>query len=449
MRVGVLGGGALGLTTAYRLAGQGHQVVIFERGDRVGGLAVSFEVGGSHLEKFYHHIFKSDRVIVDLIGELGLAQDLHWGRPRTANLWRGERLALDSVPAVLGYSPLPFFDRLRLGAGVAFLKLSGDHRRFERSTAAEWTRRWMGKQAYEVVLEPLLRAKFGENYRRIAMPWLWSRFHERTMSLGYLRGGFHRLYARLAERIADLGGEIILGREVVSVGGLPDERVRVLSRPTGSVAEPTEDAFDAVVATMPTRLFVKLAEGLPADYRARYDWGEHYGAHCLVLGLDRQLMSDNTYWLSVMEPGYPFLAAVEHTNYMPTSDYAGLHLVYLGNYLPMGDPLFGLSKEEVLARFTPFLRRINPEFDTGWVRELHAFQAPFAQPIVTLDYHEHIPPLETPIPNLYLANMFQVYPQDRGQNYSIKLANEVVRLVTGGSSRGQGRVILNVQKGEG
>ena len=428
MRIGVLGGGALGLTAAYRLAQEGHDVVVIERGDRIGGLAMSFEVGGSHLEKFYHHIFKTDRVIVDLIDELGLGADLYWGRPRTANLWHGERLALDSVPAVLSYKPLPFIDRLRLGAGVALLKVTSNYRVFARSTAAEWTRRWMGKRAYAVVFEPLLRAKFGGNYQRIAMPWLWSRFHERTMSLGYLRGGFHRLYARLGERIVELGGEIALNREVVRIGGLPDGRVRVLARATGSGEEPAEEVFDSVISTMPTRLFLKLAEGLPAEYRARYDWGEHYGAHCLVLALDRQLMTDNTYWLSVTEPGYPFLAVVEHTNYLPPSDYAGLHLVYLGNYLPMTDPLYKRSKEEVLEGYLPYLRQINPEFDLRWVRSSYAFQAPFAQPIVTLDYAEHVPPLETPIPNLYLANMFQVYPQDRGQNYSMKLANEVARL---------------------
>ena len=42
---------------------------------------------------------------------------------------------------------------------------------------------------------------------------------------------------------------------------------------------------------------------------------------------------------------------------------------------------------------------------------------------------EHIPPLDTPVPNLYSANMFQVYPQDRGQNYSVKLANRLASLI--------------------
>jgi protoporphyrinogen oxidase len=139
--------------------------------------------------------------------------------------------------------------------------------------------------------------------------------------------------------------------------------------------------------------------------------------------------------MNINDPGYPFLALVEHTNYMPKADYGGRHLVYLGNYRPMDDPLFAMSRDEVLAEFLPHLSRINPAFSPDWVTESWAFAAPFAQPIVTTDYRDHIPPFETPIPGLYEASMFQVYPHDRGQNYSVLLAEELVgRLTAGGRS---------------
>jgi protoporphyrinogen oxidase len=133
----------------------------------------------------------------------------------------------------------------------------------------------------------------------------------------------------------------------------------------------------------------------------------------------------DVYWLSIHDPGYPFLVAVEHTNYMPAADYGGRHLLYLGNYLPASDRRFRLAPSELLDWYLPFLRRINPSFERGWIGDVWVFQTPFAQPIVTVDYHEHIPPHETPLPGVYLANMFQVYPQDRGQNYSIEMAYRV------------------------
>jgi len=169
-------------------------------------------------------------------------------------------------------------------------------------------------------------------------------------------------------------------------------------------------------------------------FMRKYDWGNALGAHCLIIALDRPLT--DIYWLNINDPGYPFLALVEHTNFIPPSAYGGRHLIYLGNYLPMNHPLFKQSKEAVLAEFLPHLKRINPAFDASWVTESWMFAAPYAQPVVTPEFPKHIPPHETPIPNLYLANMFQIYPQDRGQNYAIAMANRLAqRLIAAGGGK--------------
>jgi protoporphyrinogen oxidase len=290
--------------------------------------------------------------------------------------------------------------------------------------ADEWLRTWMGRRGYELQWEPLLRTKFHDYYTQVALPWFWSRVHLRSSELGYLRGGFQQLYDRLAELVAARGGELLFGQSVTGISGAHDGSVRVC-------VEGREREFDRVVSTLPTRLTLKLTEGLPQAYRDRYDWGTALGAHCVVLVLDRQFM-ERVYWLNINDPGYPFLALVEHTNYMPPEDYGGRHLVYLGNYLPMDHPLFKASKDQVLAEFLPHLRRINPAFRDEWVTASHVFAAPYAQPLVTVDYPQHIPPHATPLPNLYLANMFQVYPQDRGQNYSIAMAERLARRLANG-----------------
>jgi protoporphyrinogen oxidase len=147
-----------------------------------------------------------------------------------------------------------------------------------------------------------------------------------------------------------------------------------------------------------------------------------------VLALDRPLTP--VYWLNVNDPGFPFMALVEHTNYRPASDYGGRHLIYLGNYRPMDDPLMTAAREQVLDDFLPHLARLNHAFDRSWVTDAWVFAAPFAQPIVTVDYRDHIPPFATPIPNLWTASMFQVYPHDRGQNYSIALAERLVERIS-------------------
>ena len=86
-----------------------------------------------------------------------------------------------------------------------------------------------------------------------------------------------------------------------------------------------------------------------------------------------------------------------------------------------------MSTDAVLADFGPALRRLNPDYERSWVRDAWSFAAPFAQPIVTPAFARTIPGFDTPVPGLFVANMFQVYPYDRGQNYSIQLAERLVK----------------------
>jgi protoporphyrinogen oxidase len=397
-------------------------VTVLEKEEVVGGLAASFDVGGAYLEKFYHHLFRSDRVITSLIEELGLGGKLVWKPAPTSSLIGGKTYAMD-VPHLLTFSALSPIDRLRLIGGMTYLKfLQRDYRGLEDETAGKWIRHWMGSATYETMWKPLFVQKFGPYAEQVAMPWFWSRIFCRSLSLGYLRGGFHQLYRALDERVRSLGGTVRTGQSVESIRATPDGPVEVM-------VNGAPETFDRVICTLPTRLFMRLAQGLSDAYRQQYDWGNFQGAHCVILSLDRPLT--DIYWLSIHDSDYPFLVAVEHTNYMPASDYGGRRLIYLGNYLPMSDRRFAMSKDELLDWYLPYLSRLNPAFDRSWIKNAWVFGAPYAQPIVTVDYHKHIPPHLTPLPGVFLANMFQVYPQDRGQNYSIEMAYRVADLALG------------------
>jgi hypothetical protein len=70
------------------------------------------------------------------------------------------------------------------------------------------------------------------------------------------------------------------------------------------------------------------------------------------------------------------------------------------------------------------------------VHERWLFKGPYAQPIVTTGYRRLIPEHRTPIPGLYLATMNQIYPEDRGQNYSIMMGERVAEMAMEDLERG-------------
>ena len=341
MEYAVLGGGALGLLTAYRLAQAGESVIVFEQEKIAGGLASGFQVeDGSDiwLEKFYHHLFRTDKTAIKVIQEMGLGERLEWLRPRTVSLLGGQIYQLDSPLTLLQFKPWRMDERLRVGAVLSYLKLVPPQF-LEGKRADPWLRRWLGKHVYEMFFESLFISKFGALYDQVALPWFWARFHDRTTQLGYLRGGFQHLYDRLAERVQQSGGKVLLGTRVEKVEQ-QDGRWRVESS-QGTWT------FDRVISTFPTRLTCRLIPALPESYRAQYDWGQAYGAHCLILSVSKQLT--DSYWINICDRGYPFTGLFEHTNFRLPAEYGGRHLLYLGSYRPMNDPLFTMSKEEVMA----------------------------------------------------------------------------------------------------
>jgi len=434
--VGVIGGGIAGLTAALRLAQAGHTVTLWERGPKLGGQAVAFPVAGTSLEHFYHHLFQSDREIVALIDELGIGDALLWLPSNVGYFADGKIWPLNGALDLLRLGFIPFRDRLRVGLVTAYLQRVKNWKRFEQVTAERWLRRALGKRAYERTLGAQLQAKFGRYTPQVAMVWFWGKIWLRTTSrrspldaekLGYIKGSFNVLIDALAAGARRAGADLRPGEGPTRL------------RPNGDgtwtvVLDGGEVCCDAVVATTPSPVLLRLVPELPDEYKAKLTGLTYEAAAVALLQLSRPLSS--IYWLNIADPDLPFTGIIEHTNFMPPSDYDGKHFVYLSKYLEPDHPYFSMPEADLIAAYLPYLKRINPEFEEGWVERWWVFRERAAQPIVTLNYSAKIPAHRTGLPGLYLANTSQIYPEDRGTNYSVRLGNRIAELVDGDLRRG-------------
>ncbi|HET7035366.1 MAG TPA: NAD(P)/FAD-dependent oxidoreductase [Thermomicrobiaceae bacterium] len=433
LRVGVIGGGILGLTAAYRLAKAGHDVILWERAPRLGGQAAAFPVLDTALEYFYHHLFTSDRDIAALMEEIGIGDKLLWLPSNVGFYADGTIYPLNGALDLLRLDAIPLSDRLRVGLATLYLQKTKKWDKFERVTAAQWLRRAVGRRAFDKVWGAQLRAKFGPRYDQVAMVWFWNKIFLRTQSrrspleqerLGYILGSFNVLIDRLAEAIVEQGGVVRAGVGTDALERREEEGGWLVRTSEGEAVE-----RDVLIATVPSPILARLVPDLPEEYRAKLSGAVYQGAVTMLLQSRRPL--SNIYWLNIGDPSLPFTGIIEHTNFIGPEHYKGRHFIYVSKYVEQDHPYSTMADDELLAEYVPYLQRINPEFSREWIEQFWVFRERAAQPIITLNYSERLPALRTPLPGLYLANTSQIYPEDRGTNYSVRMGNTVAALVEG------------------
>lgn len=429
MRIGIVGGGVAGLAAAFRLLQKGYEVHVYEAGPSWGGLVRTFEIGGGRIECFYHHLFTTDTTVVRLIEELGFGDRLTWRDSKVGIFYDGRIYNFVTPLDLLRFRPVSLIDRLRLGLMGLYLRRQNDGSRYERVTAKKWISRFAGQRNWDVVWGPLFRGKFGEMADQIVLIWFWNKIRLRFSSrrgpaqkevLGYLLGSFGVYIDELVERIRGQGGHLHISTPVQRV---VTENGRALGLAVGEETVP----FDAVIATVANKVFLRLAPDLPQDYAALCQGITYQDALCLVLALKRPL--SHVYWLNINDRSVPFLALIQHTNFIEPEHYGGHHILYVSNYLDKASPLLQMSEEELWELYRPHIQRVNPDFDDSWIVDRWLFKGPDAQPVFTVENAGRVADHRTPFQGLYLANMSQIYPEDRGQNYSIALGEKVAELV--------------------
>src|SRR5688572_17345148 len=200
------------------LSKAGHAVTIYEKYPSFGGLASAFDIAGTKLERFYHHIFSTDLDILELIHELGIEDKLGWHDENNANFHGGKLYSISPAWRLLLFDALSIPDRLRLAGWSKYLSTLKDHKPFENVTAKEWITQRMGPRVWEVMWEPLFKSKFGAYADQICMTWFFGRLKARfgpsrkgapQGKLGYLLGSTQVMVDALLARLKSQGVELL------------------------------------------------------------------------------------------------------------------------------------------------------------------------------------------------------------------------------------------------
>jgi len=423
LKIAILGAGYGGMVAAWDLRKAGHDVTIFEAANYAGGLASGFKEPhwDWSVEKFYHHWFQSDSEMLELIRELGLEDKVIFPRPLTVMLHKNKWYPFDSILNALLFPGLGFgLNKIRFGFVGLFLRITKNWQALEKVTAHEWMMKYAGKKVYEQMWQPLLIGKFASYYKDVNMAWLWARMHARTTRLGTFEGGFQKFADLFADKLREKGVEIRLGTSIKSIKK---------DQASGGLSVDGEH-FDKVLVTTSPSLMAKLCPELPESYLKGLLGLKSMGAVVMTLSLKHSLSKEGYYWFNVpKEEGYPFLALVEHTNFVSKEHFGGDHIVYAGDYLELGHEYFEMTDEQLLERFIPAFEKFNPEFKRDWVKKIWVHKTNYAQPVPLVGHSKNIPAIQTPIEGLYFASMSQVYPWDRGTNFAVEIGRKAARMM--------------------
>jgi protoporphyrinogen oxidase len=423
-RVVVIGAGAMGLAAAYYALKRGHRVTVLEAAPEAGGMAAHFDLGGLSIERFYHFVCKADRPTFELLGELGLGDRMHWVATSMGYYIDGALEPWGDPLSLLKFPKLSLIEKLRYGAMIFLSVRRRDGAALERVSAKDWITRWCGTRVYQRLWAPLFKLKFYEYADNISAAWIWTRIKRlgtsrRSMfqeELGYIEGGSETLIHALVDAIRKRGGEVRLAT--------PASRVAVeAGRVAGVVAGAETLPAEAVISTVPTPLVERLAPDLPAADLARYRAIVNIGVVCVVFRLKRSVSPH--VWINISDERLEIPGLVEFSNLRPAGDT----VVYIPYYMPVTHPKFARSDEFFRAEAFGYLRLINPSLGEGDLIACHVGRLRHAQPVCPPGFAAMLPPVETAIAGLQIADTCFYYPEDRGIAESVRLGKAMAERI--------------------
>lgn len=423
MKFAVLGAGPMGLMAAMEILKAGHDVDVYERDDRIGGMSAAFDFDGLLIERYYHFVCRTDDPLFELMAELGIGDALKWTDTKMGFYCQGKLYKWGTPFALLGFDKLGWIDKFRYALHVMRTKSVNDWRALDKVGVTDWLVRNLGERTYKVLWERLFHLKFYEYKDKLSAAWLGTRIKRVALSrknlfqesLGYIEGGSETLLKKMQEFILARGGRIHLSAGIDRVNA-PDGKVESITVRGETIP------VDRVVSTAPIQYVPRLVPDLPESFVARIRALENIPVVCVILKL-KQPLSEN-FWMNICDDGIDIPGVIEYSNLNPG---AGPAIVYAPFYMPKTHPKYARDNAAFIEETLSYLPKLNPAFSRDWVLASHCHRYEYAQAVCPPGYYDLLPPMQTPIQGFCMADTAYYYPEDRSICESVKVAKALAR----------------------
>ena len=418
----VLGAGPMGLAAAYEAAKRGYDVDVLEAGDRPGGMAAHFDFDGLSIERFYHFCALSDTHTLGLLKELGMPNGMKWVRTKMGIFFEGKLYPWGDPISLLTFPKLGPIGKLRYGLQAFVSTKKRDWSKLDKINAEQWYIAWLGRRTYERLWKPLMHFKFYELATHVSAAWVWQRikrignsrkslFEER---LGYIDGGTETLMNALADAIVARGGRIHYNAPAAKI----EEANGAVAAVVGADGRRIE--AEKVISTIPTPYVPAILPDTRAEMKASYARVRNVAVVCLIFKLKRPV--SRNFWVNISDPRFEIPGIIEFSNLRPLENA----IVYVPYYMPQTHPKYSAPDETFINEAWECLKTINPKLTEADRIAVKVSRLRYAQPVYEPEFISILPPVQTPIKGLQIADTAFYYPEDRGVSESIRFAQLMV-----------------------
>ncbi|MBF2066462.1 MAG: NAD(P)/FAD-dependent oxidoreductase [Calothrix sp. C42_A2020_038] len=426
MKIGIIGGGMMGLSLAYRLSQKGHQVTVLETSQQLGGLATHHDFGTFVWDKFYHVILPCDTDLIDLIKDIGLKDKLRWRSTLTGCYIDQKLYSISNTIEFFKFPPLSIIGKLRLAFTMLYGSRINNWKKLETIPVEKWLLKISGKNAYEKLWKPLLLAKLGENYQRVSAVFIWSYikrlFSARDASLNkeqlaYVEGGYKTVFDRLAQLIRISGGDIRTSTNVEYIAPHPQRGIWIESNGR-------KELFDKVIFTAPVNVLQKVVSNDLAQVSGD-GTVEYLGVICMVLITRKPLVP--FYIVNIADSQIPFTGVLGMSNLVSQTETNGLHFTYFPKYVHSENPLLKQSEQSLRDLFLKGFRLMFPDFSADDIVSVHINRALKMQPLQVLNYSNLVPQIFTQHQDFYVLNTSQFVNDTLNNNTVVRHVDKFVQ----------------------